>query len=108
MWNFMVRGLVRSFSPGPTPPAPPGRGLPTLVAEACEPCDACFAVCPTSAFSRDADGKVVLDAGACLQCGLCVLACPTQALRDGGFELTAVRRRSDLLLPLAEVPGGQP
>ncbi len=108
MWRFMVRGLVRSFDVVPTTQAAPGRGLPMLVAADCEPCDACLAVCPTRAFSRDAAGKPVLDVGACLQCGLCVAACPNHALRDGGFELTAVRHRADLLIPLGNVPGGAP
>ncbi len=107
MWEFMFRGLLRSFDAGPSVEAPPGRGLPRLVAEACTPCDACFNVCPTRAFGRDASGKTLLDVGACLQCGLCVATCPTHALQDGGFELTATRQRSDLLVPLADVPGAR-
>lgn len=108
MWRFMLGGLLRSLGGGRSIPAPPARGLPTLAAASCEPCDACYAVCPTRAFSRDDAGKPVLDAGACLQCGLCVATCPNHALRDGHFDLTAVRQRADLRIPLGDVPGGAP
>ena len=50
------------------------RGLPRIAAGACaEGCDACVAVCPTSAMRLD---PVSIDLGRCIFCNECGLACP--------------------------------
>lgn len=48
--------------------------------EACTPCGACQAVCPTEAISFG-ETAVKVNAGACCGCGACVEVCPSGAIR---------------------------
>jgi len=47
----------------------------------CTHCGACINLCPTIAFSMEADTrKVLFDHNKCVVCGLCVKACPPRAM----------------------------
>lgn len=48
--------------------------------EACTPCGACQAVCPTDAI-RLGEGTVKVNAEACCGCGACAEVCPYGAIR---------------------------
>jgi Fe-S-cluster-containing hydrogenase component 2 len=48
--------------------------------EACTPCGACQAVCPTEAISLG-ESSVKVSAEACCGCGACVDVCPSGAIR---------------------------
>ena len=49
--------------------------------EACSPCGACQAVCPTEAITMDpVSMKIVFDNSQCIACEACVTACPPRAM----------------------------
>ena len=48
--------------------------------QACTPCGACQAVCPTEAI-RLGEGTVRVNADACCGCGACMEVCPNGAIR---------------------------
>ncbi|MGB2986371.1 MAG: 4Fe-4S binding protein [Phycisphaerae bacterium] len=48
--------------------------------EACTPCGACQAVCPTEAITLG-ESAVKVNAEACCGCGACVEVCPNGAIR---------------------------
>jgi ferredoxin/coenzyme F420-reducing hydrogenase delta subunit len=50
----------------------------------CTICDACGAICPTGALSKD-ENRIIFDYGICINCGLCEKVCP-----EGAIEIEAV------------------
>lgn len=48
--------------------------------EACTPCGACQAVCPSEAISLGEE-TVRIDAEACCGCGACAEVCPNDAIK---------------------------
>lgn len=48
----------------------------------CTHCGACVTICPSGAFSVEADSqKILFNQEKCIVCGLCVKACPPRAMR---------------------------
>ena len=54
----------------------------------CIACGRCEEVCPASAITKLADGKVQIDSQACTNCGECVRVCPSRAIRMFGEQHT--------------------
>ena len=78
-------GPVRQALPAVTGRAgvlPGGDATPVACVdeEACTPCGACQAVCPTDAI-RLGEGTVKVNAEACCGCGACAEVCPYGAIR---------------------------
>jgi len=46
----------------------------------CVDCGACISLCPTKAYSFDANKKLVYDEEKCVLCRICIDACPRRAL----------------------------
>jgi len=46
----------------------------------CVDCGACISLCPTKAYSFDANKKLVYDEEKCVLCKICIDACPRRAL----------------------------
>ena len=78
------------------------RGRPTLAEGACKTgCQACLAVCPTTAIALD---PLRIDLGRCVFCNECAIACP-----EGKIEFTPeVRMGSDTRSGLLVTEGKAP
>ncbi len=78
-------------------------GMPRYHPEQCQTdCDACVAVCLTSAISvanTDASGsqRISLDYGRCIHCQQCITACPHGVFSASHDWAFGVRRREDLV-----------
>ncbi len=53
--------------------------------ERCIDCGLCTSLCPTGAFSLDAESTLVYNEDKCVLCGLCIDACPRRALSKPKF-----------------------
>jgi Ni,Fe-hydrogenase III small subunit/Pyruvate/2-oxoacid:ferredoxin oxidoreductase delta subunit len=78
-------------------------GMPRFEPEKCgDGCDACAAVCPTSAITVEKSGigpdRLAVDYGRCVVCQLCVEACPDEAASLSSDWAFGVRSRADLKL----------
>jgi len=74
-------------------------GLPKVTTAACESgCDACVAVCPTSAIRVD-NNSIQLDRGACIGCSECLTVCPTGTLEADLSTAIFAYKREQLVLP---------
>lgn len=78
-------------------------GMPRFAPDKCgDGCDACAAVCPTSAITveQGATGsdRLAVDYGRCVVCQLCVETCPDGAVTASPDWAFGVRARADLLL----------
>lgn len=85
---------------GDLPPLPSRfAGKPVIGEGDCGDCQACMAVCPTGALSRDDTCSTpLLDLGACLFCRACQSACPEDRVQFSREHSLATARRDDLLL----------
>jgi Ni,Fe-hydrogenase III small subunit/formate hydrogenlyase subunit 6/NADH:ubiquinone oxidoreductase subunit I len=89
-----------SYPRGPAPALPDRHGgaLRVDAAKCADGCHQCLDVCPTSAISLAANGKVSLDLGSCVFCGACAETCPHNAITRTGDHRMATRSREDLIL----------
>jgi Ni,Fe-hydrogenase III small subunit/ferredoxin len=89
-----------AYPKGPAPKLPDRHGGSLCVdsSKCISHCDACVAVCPTQAITRDPGKTVALDLGRCVFCAACVEVCPQGAITQTGDHRMAVRRREDLVL----------
>lgn len=110
--RFKQGHRTMKYPAGDPPPLPAKfRGLPwidsTRCAEHADGCDACLAVCPTTALRRapvapseniQARVAPAIDLGACLFCGDCAESCPSGAIAFGKDYRLAASKREDLLV----------
>lgn len=77
-------------------------GIVTASAEKCTSCGLCFYVCPTKAFSMQAEGnkvKLSFSYSRCSACMLCEQKCPEKALRvERVFDLKRMLGDSEITL----------
>lgn len=74
-------------------------GRPEIHPSACDAtCRRCIDLCPTSALTKDDDGRISLDIGRCIFCGECAKACSTGAIKFTRDYRMAVRTRDDMIL----------